>query len=75
MREYKTKGTMLSYSDTATRSELEDLGFKVTVLRPSKRHQTAVARMWRNSAPRGAFQHGSVPGAASVKSGNKASKV
>ena len=66
---------MLSYSNTATRSELEDMGFKVTVLRPSKRHQTAVARMWRNSAPRGAFQHGGVPGAASVKSGNKASKT
>jgi len=48
-----------------------------TVLRPSKRGVKALTgqRAWANAAPKGAFQHGSVPGAASVRSGNKCSKT
>jgi hypothetical protein len=48
-----------------------------TVLRPSRRGVKALTgkRAWANAAPKGAFQHGSVPGAASVRSGNKAGKA
>jgi len=47
------------------------------VLRPSKRGLKAFTgqRAWANAAPKGAFQHGSVPGAESVRSGNKCSKA
>ena len=50
---------------------------KITVLRPSRRGVKALTgkRGWANAAPKGAFQHGSVPGAASVRSGNKCSKA
>lgn len=48
-----------------------------TVLRPSRRGVKALTgkRAWANAAPKGAFQHGSVPGAAAVRSGNKCSKA
>ena len=50
---------------------------KITVLRPSKRGVKALSgkRAWANAAPKGAFQHGSVPGADSVRSGSKCSKA
>jgi hypothetical protein len=48
-----------------------------TVLRASRRGVKALTgkRAWANAAPKGAFQHGSVPGASSVRSGNKAGKA
>ena len=50
---------------------------KITVLRPSRRGVKTLTgkRAWSNAAPKGAFQHGSVPGAAAVRSGNKCSKA
>jgi len=50
---------------------------KITVLRPSRRGVKTLTgkRAWANAAPKGAFQHGSVPGAAAVRSGNKCSKA
>jgi hypothetical protein len=50
---------------------------KITVLRPSRRGVKTLTgkRAWANAAPKGAFQHGSVPGADSVRSGNKCSKA
>ena len=50
---------------------------KVTVLRPSRRGVKALSgqRLWANAAPKGAFQHGSVPGADAVRSGSKCSKA
>jgi hypothetical protein len=50
---------------------------KITVLRPSRRGVKTLTgkRAWANAAPKGAFQHGSVPGADSVRSGSKCSKA
>jgi hypothetical protein len=50
---------------------------RYTVLRPSRRGVKALTgkRAWANAAPKGAFQHGSVPGAAAVRSGSKCSKA
>ena len=63
--------------DIATALQAEGKTVKVTVLRPSRRGVKALSgkRGWAPSAPKGAFQHGSVPGAASVRSGNKCSKA
>ena len=63
--------------DSATALQAEGKTVKVTVLRPSRRGVKALSgkRGWANAAPKGAFQHGSVPGAASVRSGNKCSKA
>ena len=63
--------------EIATALQAEGKTVKVTVLRPSRRGVKAlsVKRGWANAAPKGAFQHGSVPGAASVKAGNKCSKA
>ena len=63
--------------DIATALQAEGKTVKVTVLRPSRRGVKALTgkRGWANAAPKGAFQHGSVPGAASVRSGNKCSKA
>ena len=50
---------------------------RYTVLRPSRRGVKALSgqRLWANAAPKGAFQHGSVPGADAVRSGSKCSKA
>ena len=63
--------------DIATALQANGKTVKVTVLRPSRRgvKEFTGKRAWANAAPKGAFQHGSVPGAASVKSGNKCSKA
>lgn len=63
--------------DIATALQAEGKTVKVTVLRPSRRGVKTLTgkRGWANAAPKGAFQHGSVPGAASVRSGNKCSKA
>ena len=63
--------------DIATALQAEGKTVKITVLRPSRRGVKALSgkRGWAASAPKGAFQHGSVPGAASVRSGSKCSKA
>ena len=63
--------------DIATALQSEGKTVKVTVLRPSRRGVKALTgkRGWAAAAPKGDFQHGSVPGAASVRSGSKCSKA
>ena len=63
--------------DIATALNADGKTVKITVLRPSRRGVKALSgkRAWANAAPKGAFQHGSVPGADSVRSGSKCSKA
>lgn len=63
--------------DIATALQAEGKTVKITVLRPSRRGVKSLTgkRAWANAAPKGAFQHGSVPGAAAVRSGSKCSKA
>tara|TARA_B100001964_G_C14165464_1_gene568843 strand:- start:878 stop:1099 length:222 start_codon:yes stop_codon:yes gene_type:complete len=63
--------------DIATALNAAGKTVKITVLRPSRRGVKALSgkRAWANAAPKGAFQHGSVPGADSVRSGSKCSKA
>ncbi len=63
--------------DIATALNASGKTVKITVLRPSRRGVKALSgkRAWANAAPKGAFQHGSVPGADSVRSGSKCSKA